>query len=66
MKENVQVRIEFTVKSSIGTLNLEKGMYMVNGGPTLLINGKEDISVRSEQGWDTKEYSFGKMLIMIK
>lgn len=60
VKENAQAIIKVKVQSSSGILNLEKGMYLVNGGPTLLINGKEDISVRSQEGWGVNENALGK------
>ncbi|WP_460312898.1 phosphodiester glycosidase family protein [Aliiglaciecola aliphaticivorans] len=47
----VKVAITQRITSDSGELRLSKGMYLVNGGPTLLIDGKQPISQRSKQGW---------------
>ena len=63
VKNNARLIINFKVQSSDGILDLEKGMYVVNGGPTLLIDGKENINVRSKEGWDIKEPLSGKSAV---
>lgn len=46
--------VEIEIISDGGPINLKKGIYAVNGGPTLLHNGKSDISNRYLEGWETQ------------
>nr|WP_252729184.1 phosphodiester glycosidase family protein [Aliiglaciecola lipolytica] len=46
-----KVVINQQVTSDSGELTLRKGMYVINGGPTLLVDGKQPISQRRSQGW---------------
>jgi hypothetical protein len=57
---NVPAQINIKIQSSAGPLVLVKGMYLVNGGPSLLVDGKQNIAVRATQGWTTKINSTGK------
>ena len=60
VKQGMRANIDFKVISSAGELNLEKGMYLINGGPTLLIEGQNNKTLRAVQGWDIQESLSGK------
>jgi exopolysaccharide biosynthesis protein len=60
IKTEKHLKVDFKIESKKGEIKLEKGMYIVNGGPTLLQNGKENIKVRSQEGWDIKEFTVGR------
>jgi len=63
IKAEQRVKVDFKVVSKSGEVKLEKGMYIVNGGPTLLLEGKENIAIRPQEGWDTKAPLLGKSAV---
>lgn len=52
--------VTFTVESESGVLTLEKGMYIINGGPSLLIDGINPKEKRAIQGWRSNQPLLGK------
>ena len=43
--------VEIQLTADEGELELNKGLYIVNGGPTLLQIGQMDLSARAREGW---------------
>ncbi len=46
-------RITTALTSDEGTIPLQAGVYVTNGGPTLIRQGRETFTARAEEGWDT-------------
>lgn len=61
LKVGTIISISTKVLSQGKEIKLEKGMYMVNGGPTLLLDG-ELINHRAVEGWDDSISSKGETL----
>ncbi len=57
------VTIHIEVFSGDQEIEIEKGLYIVNGGPTLLNDGFFDLSARGREGWET---NFGAVKISDK
>ncbi len=53
VKPGMIANIHKRVMSAEGEIPLIKGLYAVNGGPTLLRNGQMDIAARFKEGWET-------------
>lgn len=61
-----KVAITQRITSDQGELRLSKGMFVINGGPTLLIDGKQPISQRSKQGWGVSNVDNGTAAIDVR
>ena len=53
------VSISQRIWSNAGELTLAKGMYLINGGPTLLTKAEMPIAQRAVEGWDTAPVNLG-------
>ena len=58
IQKGMTVSIDIKVLSDEGNILLKKGMYAVNGGPTLLRNGKIDGTARYNEGFETQFQDF--------
>ncbi|MEP4892110.1 MAG: phosphodiester glycosidase family protein [Aliiglaciecola sp.] len=63
VSSKAQVAIAEQIISDSGVLTLNKGTYVINGGPTLLIDGKQPVSQRSSQGWGVRAIQEGTAAI---
>lgn len=57
------VSISQRIWSDAGEVLLAKGMYIINGGPTLLSGGKTQITQRAQQGWDIAPANIGSAAV---
>lgn len=48
------ISLETNITSDEGEIQLKKGVYALNGGPTLLRNGKMYLRDRYKEGWETQ------------
>ncbi len=49
----IKSKLKIEVTSDEGSIGLKKGIYAINGGPTLLQNNKANLTARYKEGWET-------------
>ncbi len=54
VKIGAKIQLNTKITSNEGPITLKKGIYLINGGPTLLRNGKMVIADRFKEGWETQ------------
>tara|TARA_R110002153_G_scaffold940_3_gene4255 strand:+ start:2443 stop:4080 length:1638 start_codon:yes stop_codon:yes gene_type:complete len=63
VKSTSSVSTSHRIWSDAGEVVLEKGMYIINGGPTLLSGGKTQVTQRAQQGWDIAPVNIGSAAV---
>ena len=58
MKVGMRATLNVKITSDEGPIELKKGLYAINGGPTLLRNGEMLLSDRYKEGWETQFQDF--------
>ncbi len=53
VKIGMSASVRMEVWSKVGKIPLTKGLYIVNGGPTLLRKGRLALAARAKEGWGT-------------
>ncbi|GAC17689.1 phosphodiester glycosidase family protein [Paraglaciecola arctica] len=63
VKSTSSVSTSQRIWSDAGEVVLEKGIYIINGGPTLLSGGKTQVTQRAQQGWDIAPVNIGSAAV---